>query len=583
MREFGALLRRQLLIVSVLAAVLILTFFASLIIDTNSRTSSADLRSRLSIINSAIRAAHDYARLDDRDAQLALQQAAEKVERSSPEAMLSEDLSKALEALKENPDEEALSAAVDLLGDTARGISADFYRIQRRNSILTIISGLALSLLLALFVILSFRVHRHHLRYTQRTGTLLRSIEKVLNYEHDEIGFTPLWQEELELKQRADAIAAGQRSNRDLIDHPVYGTLEAFIPKMKQILERSIPCDRLAVAFLDNGGNVIAESASSNLPDIQIEPGYSEALSATSLPLIIESRKSRIINDLELHYRKQHRSRSTELILKEGIKSNLTIPIEVQGNILGFLFISSTKVGAFNSEHVRIAEKTLNLLKQNLLYHYVIQEIVAETTNAFVTLMERKDNETSLHITRMSRYSYVIARNLASEEESLTPMKLREIRWFAPLHDIGKIGVPDAILQKNGSLDRVERKTIEEHVEIGLEVIRSMNMGINRILALHLLNTAEEIICSHHERFDGTGYPLGLAGEEIPLAGRIVALADVFDALTSKRPYKEAFSVEKAIGIIEEGVGTHFDPRVYRAFRNSLNEIIQIYERYKEV
>ena len=187
----------------------------------------------------------------------------------------------------------------------------------------------------------------------------------------------------------------------------------------------------------------------------------------------------------------------------------------------------------------------LSLLKHNLFYHYIIQQIVGETTSAFVSLMERKDNETSLHIIRMSGYSYVIARQMAKMDPAITPMLLREIHWFSPLHDIGKIGIPDAILQKNNSLDKNERHIIEEHVNIGLDVIRNMNSGINRILELRLLNTAENIITCHHEKFDGTGYPNGLSGTDIPIEGRIVSIADVFDALTSKRPYKEAFSHRK--------------------------------------
>ena len=128
---------------------------------------------------------------------------------------------------------------------------------------------------------------------------------------------------------------------------------------------------------------------------------------------------------------------------------------------------------------------------------------MAETTRAFVSLMERKDNETSLHIIRMSRYSYILARELAKSDSSITPMMLREILWFAPLHDIGKIGIPDRVLQKNGPLDGRERSLIEDHVNIGLSVIHSMNSGVNRIIDLELLNTAVNIIASHHERFDG--------------------------------------------------------------------------------
>lgn len=583
MKEFSVQLRRQLIILSVLAAVLILVFLSSWIIEERARNSSTEIRRQLSIINSAIRAAHDFARRDDREALRALHDAATAVETNSPGELLSPELYSALEDLKQNPDEKALDRAVDLLGDRAREINANFYRIQGRTSTLTLGSGTALILLLSLFILLSARMLQHQLRYTRRTSKLLQNIEQLLNYESDAIEFSPRWREEQELKKRADLIAAGQQSNRDLIDHPVYGTLEAFIPRMKQILEKRVPCERLAVAFLDNGGNVIAESASTDLSEIHLEPGFIEELSATTLPEILHSGKSRIINDLEHHYNEKNRSHSTELILKEGVKSSLTLPIEVHGNILGFLFLSSSQIDAYNQGHIRTTEKILDLLKQNLLYHYVIQEIVAETTRAFVGLMERKDNETSLHITRMSRYSYVIARHLAAEEEVLTPMKLREIRWFAPLHDIGKIGVPDNILQKNGPLDKEERAIIEQHVEIGHEVISGMNQGIARILSLDILNTAEEIICSHHEKIDGTGYPRGLAGDDIPLAGRIVALADVFDALTSKRTYKEAFSIEKAIGIIEEGVGSHFDPRIYRAFRDSMEEILKIYDRYKEV
>ncbi|WP_158084217.1 HD-GYP domain-containing protein [Marispirochaeta aestuarii] len=533
-------MHRFLFTITSAAVILFLAFGLFLFYDRSTRINSDTLRDELGFINVLIRSVHDHARLGNRESLEAMNKAAEEARRALPPRFFDSGTETFLHQLADSPSEEELRAAVTELGGIARRISASYYENREQSRLVFIGFGLSMMVLVGILLALALRFHLEHTRYVGRGAKLLESLERILNFESENIDFSPRWLEEEELLRQVEGIAAAHRSNRELAEHRVYGTLEAFIPRMREILSHSVPCDRLAVAFVDTAGHVIAESASSVLPVTHLEPGFIEELKDTSLGSILTSRKTRIINDLPRHYEEIHQSESTKLILEEGIRASITVPIE-------------------------------------------IQEIMAETTRAFVSLMERKDNETSLHIIRMSRYSYILARELAKSDSSITPMMLREILWFAPLHDIGKIGIPDRVLQKNGPLDGRERSLIEDHVNIGLSVIHSMNSGVNRIIDLELLNTAENIIASHHERFDGTGYPRGLAGKDIPVSGRIVALADVFDALTSKRPYKEAFSIDKSMGIIEAGLGSHFDPDVYAAFLKALPEIRLVYDRYKEI
>ncbi|MFG0721437.1 two-component system response regulator [Pseudomonas sp. GLN_6] len=182
---------------------------------------------------------------------------------------------------------------------------------------------------------------------------------------------------------------------------------------------------------------------------------------------------------------------------------------------------------------------------------------------------EYKDNETGLHVIRMSHFSKVLALAAGFSEAAA-----EELLNAAPMHDIGKIGIPDAVLRKPGKLDEQEWAVMRKHVEIGARIIGEHASG--------LLRTAQRIALSHHEKWDGTGYPNGLSGEDIPLEGRIVAIADVFDALTSVRPYKAAWSVEDAVGLLRAESGKHFDPQLVELFIQQLPAILEIKERWAE-
>jgi putative two-component system response regulator len=168
---------------------------------------------------------------------------------------------------------------------------------------------------------------------------------------------------------------------------------------------------------------------------------------------------------------------------------------------------------------------------------------------------EHRDDDTGEHTRRVAAMAAAISRQLGIDQEEAAI-----IFRAAPLHDVGKIGIPDSILLKPGRLTPEEFDVMKTHTTQGAEILRDGGS--------HVLRVAEEIAMNHHERWDGTGYPRGLAGEEIPLVGRIVAVADVFDALTSNRPYKKAWSVREAVGEVNRSAGTQFDPIVVNAFNH---------------
>lgn len=182
---------------------------------------------------------------------------------------------------------------------------------------------------------------------------------------------------------------------------------------------------------------------------------------------------------------------------------------------------------------------------------------------------EFKDNETGNHVLRMSHYARLIALNHGLGEEAADI-----IFNTAPMHDIGKIGIPDSILLKPGKLDAAEWEVMHTHPLMGAEIIGKHDS--------ELLEAARIIALTHHEKWDGTGYPQALAGNQIPLEGRIVAIADVFDALISVRPYKDAYTFKDAIGMMQAQTGLHFDPELMKAFIKALPEIRHIHEIYAD-
>lgn len=216
------------------------------------------------------------------------------------------------------------------------------------------------------------------------------------------------------------------------------------------------------------------------------------------------------------------------------------------------------------------------VLDQKTLLEAMVESRTEELNRTRLQVVQRlgraaeyRDNETGLHTIRMSKYSAHLARSMGWSD---TQADL--LLHASPLHDLGKIGIPDNILLKPGKLDPAEWEIMKTHVTIGARILGDADT--------ELLQLAAEIALAHHEKWDGTGYPNGLAGNGIPISARIVALADVFDALTTERPYKKAWPVEQAVSFIQEQAGQHFDPVVVEHFMRELPALLRIRERYQE-
>ncbi|NLI91615.1 MAG: response regulator [Peptococcaceae bacterium] len=235
-------------------------------------------------------------------------------------------------------------------------------------------------------------------------------------------------------------------------------------------------------------------------------------------------------------------------------------------------------------DHAEVLNRIHNMLEIRLLHNQVkrqnqeledkVQERTKELRDLQLELIYRllraaefRDNETGDHITRMSKYSFELGKAAGlSEKEN------RLLLHACTMHDIGKIGVPDEILLKPGKLNDSEWEKMKSHTVLGGQILTGSSS--------ELIQMAEIIALSHHEKWDGSGYPRGLKGEEIPLVGRITAICDVFDALISERPYKNAWGEKEAVEEIKNGSGTHFDPFIVEAFLKALPAILKIKEEH---
>jgi len=218
----------------------------------------------------------------------------------------------------------------------------------------------------------------------------------------------------------------------------------------------------------------------------------------------------------------------------------------------------------------------LALFNQNRSLEHKVQERTKQLHNTRLKVIQRlgraaeyKDNDTGLHVIRMSKYTRLLAQTIAAGPEWVDLLYNA-----APMHDVCKIGIPDHILSKPGKLDKDEWKIMMTHSQIGAEIIGDDEGS-------ELLSMASLIALTHHEKYNGSGYPKGLKREEIPIEGRIVAIADVFDALTSNRPYKTAWSVDDTLNFMEQQSGEHFDPALIKNFLALKPEILKIMQQYQ--
>ncbi|WP_126994063.1 HD domain-containing phosphohydrolase [Thermosipho globiformans] len=416
-------------------------------------------------------------------------------------------------------------------------------------------------------------------RYNQKLLNIFKEISANINISTLKLPQVD-FKEDLQISETLKKINIVQEIYNNINQLPLSSTIEDFVFSMGQYLCDLFNSERFSVALIDwENQKIVAEVAYLKNKNIKLylKPGFSKNFNETSLfKMVKENINSRIINDLYKYF-KSTNSPSTELILKEGFMSNLTVMLSINNRPFGFIFLASENKNNFSEHDEKLLLSISNILSYRFYYSIVTQNLLSNFGSGLVNLVEFKDNETGNHIRRVALYSKIIAEKL-----NLHPRIVREIYQFAPLHDIGKVGIPDSILLKPGKLTEKERKIMEKHVEIGVKVIKKFIENSKNLIETSSMQVMLNIISDHHEKYDGTGYPKGKKGEEISIEGRIVALADVFDALTSKRPYKEPLEFDIVLEIIKKEKGKHFDPKVVNAFLNQIDKVRKVYEKLKD-
>ena len=351
---------------------------------------------------------------------------------------------------------------------------------------------------------------------------------------------------------------------------------ELFTDKLKLVYEEintNFPdIKRVALALYDQEFDILKTYTHHGDIENSLSNYQSKLSDSASLQKIKETGQARIINDLSIfdHIQKHH----TIKIKSQGFKSSYTYPIFDKTQFYGFIFINSTSKNTFTH---KVLEKITPLI--HLIASFTIVEIntvkaLSATIKTTLELTHHRDPETGQHLARMARYSRLIAMKVAPLY-NISDEMVEHIYLFAPLHDVGKIAIPDKILFKPVKLTKTEFQLMKTHTTKGLEIVNNIlkNYQLDNFQHIEVL---KNIVKYHHEKTDGSGYPDGLTADEIPVEAKIVAVADIFDALTSNRPYKAAWSNQEAFAEIEQMKGKQLDAKCVEALIDSLENIEQI-------
>jgi len=364
-------------------------------------------------------------------------------------------------------------------------------------------------------------------------------------------------------------------------------------------LKTVIPFNRMMLLAYEDDQSSVRVKLSSSDRKMEIGPDYiisGEKSFAGRIPL---NNEVCIINCIEEYTRAYGYSEEFSLLAKEGISSCIIIDLSFNDKNWGYLLFGSDTSSAYNEDHERFlrliaGQISLGIHRGELLSElevhtkhlehlvkvrtYEVLKTQKTTIFSLSKLAEIRDNETGDHLHRMRNYCILIAQLLkySGRNDTITNQFLRDIYDSSILHDIGKVGIPDVILLKPGPLTREEFDVIKNHTEIGYKALKepSEELGENSFLEM-----AKDIILYHHERWDGLGYPRQLKGEQIPLSARIVSIGDVYDALTSRRPYKEAMSHNEAVDIMK-GESYRFDPVLLELFLENNGDFDRIKRQF---
>lgn len=444
----------------------------------------------------------------------------------------------------------------------------------------TWIANLLFAGMILVLLLLSFGIYKFIL-FDQKF--ILDSFKQLSdkNYDFKSLPkYNPIFAEGYQIKDQIEELFSEEKFTQNIKEVLLSSYhIDDLIQKLFDTIHSDNEIDRIGIAFVDySRKKFIAEYGISSYTDVKLGPGFEVSFDKTSLTNLLENKQAYIDNDLEATFAKKPHSPSLKLITDENIKSNMVIPVLMGEMVFGVIFFSSSSKNFFNEKHLRVGQKLIYEISGFLNRAYFTKVILSKITGSFSELVDQKDNETGGHIRRMVSYSVVLAKGLLKKNipgYEVNEKFVLEIERNASSHDIGKVGIPDEILKKPGKLTADEWVIMRTHTTIGADIFKSLREGLE-VFDADFYKYAEEIARYHHERFDGSGYPQGLSGEDIPLSARIVAIADVFDALNSKRHYKDAFGFEKSLEIIKDSAGSHLDPVLVEIFLDHRKELKRI-------
>ncbi|MGI5872594.1 MAG: HD domain-containing phosphohydrolase [Bacillota bacterium] len=344
-----------------------------------------------------------------------------------------------------------------------------------------------------------------------------------------------------------------------------------------------IPFERVSIVLTNNEGQIYLNELRHKKASNMLQGRLVDA-EDTSLSEVFRRQEPRIINDYQDYFAQKPSSELTAMLLEEGIRSSMAYPLVVNGIGIGALIFASSTPNAYNGDLLAKARILANILAVAVEKTILVDDLILASITGLAKLVEAKDSETGLHLQRIQNYSKIIAEQLSTTskyQRVIDEQFIEDIYKFSPLHDIGKVGIADGILLKPAKLTEEEFAVMKRHTVIGAEVLKKSSNNLLR-RGRHFFDMAIQIALGHHEKYDGTGYPYGLAGEAIPLSARIVSLADVFDALTSKRVYKQPIDIDVSFKMVADESGSHFDPDIVQAMLDRRLDIIEICELYKE-
>ena len=356
-------------------------------------------------------------------------------------------------------------------------------------------------------------------------------------------------------------------------------SLQEKLVEVHKVVQSHMPfVARIAIAVYDPKTSVLKTYLHSSGADNPL-PHYQAPMSdAPSLQKVLNEGRPRVIDNMLTFESPKHEH--TRRLGRQGYAASYTLPMFSNGEFFGFVFFNSYKTDVFTETVLRDLDIFGHMVSLMVINEIMAARVLvaAVTTTGHITHL--RDPETGSHLDRMSRYARLIARTLAPSY-CLRDDYIEQIFMYSPLHDIGKIAIPDSILLKPGPLDAGETETMRTHARKGREIIDEMlaSFGLGSVEHVDILRNIAEF---HHEAVNGKGYPRGLQGQDIPLEARIVAVADVFDALTSRRPYKEAWSNDAAFASLQQGAGEKFDADCVAALIENRAEVERIQAQFKE-